>query len=119
MNAFTESDLLHFRESLQARRAELLQVEETGRAAADTVQLDQSSVGRLSRMDAMQAQAMSRETNRRRHLEQNRITAALHRIDDGDYGYCLSCDEPIGRGRLEFDPAATQCIQCASRREGA
>ncbi len=99
------------------RQAELQQVAETGRAAAGTVKLDQSAVGRLSRMDALQVQAMSQETNRRRALELQRICAALKRLAAGEYGYCLTCDEPIARGRLEFDPAVTLCIDCASKGE--
>ncbi|HIB85197.1 MAG TPA: hypothetical protein EYO59_11555, partial [Chromatiaceae bacterium] len=34
-----------------------------------------------------------------------------------DYGYCLDCDEPINPLRLESDPTATLCIECASKRE--
>ncbi|MEN8177402.1 MAG: TraR/DksA family transcriptional regulator [Pseudomonadota bacterium] len=117
MKDFSESDLQHFREALELRRTELQQVEQTGKAAAGVVKLDQSSVGRLSRMDAMQAQAMSQETNRRRELELGRIGSALKRLESGDYGYCLSCDEPIARGRLEFDPTVTHCIDCASKAE--
>ncbi|MEN8167192.1 MAG: TraR/DksA family transcriptional regulator [Pseudomonadota bacterium] len=117
MKNLSESELHHFLELLEQRRAELLQVEESGKAAADTVKLDQSSVGRLSRMDAMQAQAMSLETNRRRDLELRRISAALKRLDAGEYGYCLSCGEQIARGRLEFDPALAYCFDCASKAE--
>ncbi len=117
MKHLQASELLHFLELLELRQADLQQLEETGRAAASTVKLDQSSVGRLSRMDAMQAQAMSQETNRRRELELQRITAALQRLAAGDYGDCLSCGEPIARGRLEIEPTATQCIACASKNE--
>jgi len=48
-------------------------------------------MGRLSRMDALQGQAMAQETKRRDELELKRITTALQRIDAGDYGYCLNC----------------------------
>ena len=82
-----------------------------------TVELDQSRVGRLSRMDALQGQAMSREAGRRRHEELARIGAALIRVEEGEYGYCLRCGEEIAAGRLEVDPAATLCIQCASAAE--
>jgi DnaK suppressor protein len=106
-------DMDHFHTLLHRRRDELLAVSETADAAADTVELDQTRQGRLSRMDALQQQAMSQETNRRRELELRRISAALARIESGDYGYCVTCDEEIAPGRLEFDPAAEQCIQCA------
>ena len=89
----------------------------TGDEAAGVVELDQTAVGRLSRMDAMQGQAMSQEAGRRRQLELQKIAAALRRIDSGDCGYCLSCDEPVAAERLALDPAATLCIDCANRRE--
>ena len=102
-----------YRGLLTDRRAELLAVAESGAAAADTVELDQSRVGRLSRMDALQGQAMSREAKRRREQELQRIKAALERLEGGDYGLCLRCDEPIAAERLRIDPAATLCIRCA------
>jgi DnaK suppressor protein len=110
-------DTEHFRQLLLQRRDELLSLALTGREAADTVELDQGKVGRLSRMDAMQAQAMSQELERRREQALLRIAAALQRVDSGDYGDCLECDEPIAVQRLELDPAATLCIHCASRKE--
>ena len=66
-------------------------------------------------MDAMQAQAMSQETNRRRELELKKIASALNRINDGAYSYCVSCDEAIFEKRLEVDPAASLCIECAEK----
>jgi DnaK suppressor protein len=68
-------------------------------------------------MDAMQGQAMAQASQRRREDQLRRIAAALARIDSGDYGYCLDCDEEIARGRLESDPAVMLCIHCASQRE--
>ncbi len=86
---------------------------ETGAEAGKTVELDQTKVGRISRMDALQSQAMSQAANRRWEQELERIAAALNRINEGDYGYCLRCDRRIASGRLEIDPAATLCIKCA------
>jgi DnaK suppressor protein len=60
---------------------------------------------------------MSRERQRRRQLELQQISAALRRIAGGDYGYCVSCGEAIALARLEHDPAAALCIDCASARE--
>lgn len=110
-------DIEHFRQRLVQQKEALLALAQTGREAADTVELDQSKVGRLSRMDALQAQAISQERERRRELELQRIAAALQRIESGDYGYCVQCDEAIAIPRLEFDPAASHCIECASRQE--
>ena len=77
------------------------------------VELDQQSVGRLSRMDAMQVQAMAQAVEVRRRARLQRIEAALKRIDLDDYGYCTSCDEDIPLKRLEIDPAVERCIECA------
>ena len=110
-----ETDLL--RQRLLALQAELTDQRETGREAEKAVELDQTSVGRLSRMDAMQGQAMSKESGRRRTVSLQKIAAALRRIDNDEYGYCLVCEEDIAVQRLEFDPAATLCIDCARRSE--
>ena len=99
---------------LIAHREELQRVESAGADARRPVELDQTRIGRLSRMDALQDQAMALETDRRRRLEIERIEAALKRIEDGDYGYCLICGEDIPAKRLELDPATPVCIDCAS-----
>ena len=103
----------YYKDLLLARKQQLLNFEQTGREASKTVELDQSRVGRLSRMDALQGQAMSKETQRRRELELQKISAALNRIIEEEFGYCLRCGEFIGEGRLEIDPAATLCVKCA------
>jgi DnaK suppressor protein len=106
-----------WRTRLLALREELEGIAATGDESAGVVELDQSKVGRLSRMDAMQAQAMAQASSNRRKAMLVKITAALKRIDDGDFGFCRDCDEPINPKRLEFDPTATQCIECASKSE--
>lgn len=77
------------------------------------VALDQQSVGRLSRMDSLQIQAMDNAQEQARRRSIVRINAALERLEAGDYGYCVTCDEPIGAKRLENDPAVPLCIRCA------
>ena len=77
------------------------------------VALDQQSVGRLSRMDAMQQQSMELATESRCRQRLSMLVAAQRRLEDGDYGYCLACDAEIAVKRLEIDPAATRCIACA------
>jgi DnaK suppressor protein len=89
----------------------------TSSEAAQPVELDQSRVGRLSRMDAMQAQAMSLETKRRREIQLTRIDSALQRLEFGEFGDCLRCGEPIDSKRLEFDPSVVLCIDCANNAE--
>lgn len=106
-------DLPYFRSLLEARKAAIEDVRATGKDAAAVVELDQTRVGRLSRMDALQSQAMSQETQRRRDVELARIEQALKRIDSGDYGYCVSCDGEISTERLKLDPSNPFCIHCA------
>lgn len=109
----------NWRESLLALQAELESIAATGDESAAVVELDQSKVGRLSRMDAMQAQAMAKASSQRREAALKQIIAALKRLDEGDFGLCLKCDEPINPKRLEFDPTATLCIDCASAAESS
>ena len=76
------------------------------------VELDQTSVGRVSRIDAMQVQAMAVASEQRRHDEARRIEAAIKRIDEGVYGYCTACGEEIAGERLAANPAVATCMQC-------
>lgn len=110
-------DMEAFKQRLLTLQTELLALKAIGEEAASVVVLDQSSVGRLSRMDALQGQAMAVARGRRRELELKKIAAALQRIETSNYGLCLACDEPIAPQRLEFDPAVICCIACASKRE--
>ena len=103
------------RKILIARREELEQLSQNSAEARETVTLDQASVGRLSRMDAMQQQAMAQATERQRAIEISRIKNALKRLDEDEYGFCVECGEDISVKRLEIDPAATHCIKCAGR----
>ena len=77
------------------------------------VELDQTQQGRLSRMDAMQQQAMADETQRRRYVRLAQIDAAVVRLDDGEYGYCVTCSEKINADRLALDPAIALCLRHA------
>ena len=110
-------DLQLFKSLLQKLKAELLEASVTGQQAEAVVDLDQTRVGRLSRMDAMQAQAMSLETGRRRRQQLLHIDAALERIESGEYGGCRECGDAIHQGRLQADPTATLCIGCAEAQE--
>lgn len=103
------------RARLLARRAELDCEDAANADARATVELQQDSVGRLSRMDAMQQQAMAQATQARRKAERARIEAALRRLDEGEWGWCSACGEEIAQGRLAHDPSVTLCLACASR----
>lgn len=83
-----------------------------GLGAQKIVTLDQQAVGRLSRMDALQNQAMALAQARRRQVERQRIAAALQRLSDDDYGYCTECGDQIAPARLAADPAIPRCLDC-------
>lgn len=103
---------------LRADRKELLRLAESSEEARRPVELDQTMVGRLSRMDALQGQAMALETGRRRDIELQRIAATLQRIEDGEFGFCVACGEEIAPRRIEHDPTNPVCIDCAETAGG-
>jgi len=112
-----EFDIADMRERLLKLREELESIAATSDETSQVVELDQARVGRLSRMDALQAQAMAQASGRRREKMLRGIAAALVRIDKDEYGFCHSCEEPIAGKRLEFDPTTLLCIECASKLE--
>ena len=107
-------DFAKYRKALKAHRTEVVAARQSSADERAPYELDQTRVGRLSRMDALQAQAMSEAVDQRRNIELKRIDAALERIDSSDYGFCLTCGEEIELKRLELDPAAAQCAACAA-----
>ncbi len=109
----TDADLLKFTTRLHEIIAELQSFDAAASTSRNTVTLDQTSVGRLSRMDAMQQQAMANATSQRRKSEIIQAKAALARIKDGAFGYCAECGDDIAHKRLEHNPAVATCITCA------
>lgn len=101
------------RTALLARQAELVEEDRISDEARAPVTLQQDSVGRLSRMDAMQQQAMAQAQERRRSTERKRIAAALERLDAGEWGYCVRCGDEIAEARLRHDPSVPVCVGCA------
>lgn len=108
------SEISRFRALILQRIGEIEEEILQASDAKRTVELDQQKVGRLSRMDAIQQQAMAIASEQRRSVELDRLRAALIRMTDDEYGYCEDCGEPIAPKRLEIDLASTRCISCAS-----
>ncbi|QFT76540.1 TraR/DksA C4-type zinc finger protein [Erythrobacter sp. THAF29] len=102
------------RAALLKRQAELDEEDRISAEGRAPVTLQQDSVGRLSRMDAMQQQAMAQAQERRRAAERKRIEAALQRLDEGEWGYCVRCGDEIAEKRLEHDPSVASCVNCAA-----
>ena len=101
-----------FRQIILDEIAELEKLSQDSSSDRAPVTLDQQAVGRLSRMDAMQQQSMELAKEDRRRLRIASLKAALIRLDDGNFGECLSCGEDIADKRLAIDVAATLCIGC-------
>ena len=116
MRQIAQADTMNvseFRDQLLSEHAALEADGAETEADRKPVVLDQQSVGRLSRMDAMQGQAMAQALQARRAGRLRAISAALTRIDDGEFGYCDDCGEEIAEGRLRLDPCAMKCRDCA------
>lgn len=109
----TDIDIAAVKRTLLEERAALEAA--NGATAEDraTVVLDQQSVGRLSRMDALQVQEMAKAHAARRQKRLKLIAAALTRIEAGEYGFCTSCGEEIPVKRLALDPTFCRCVDCA------
>ena len=107
-------DIKAFRIRIEEEIRQLTRESAGAKHQRDPVELDQQSVGRLSRMDALQVQAMAQETERRRQARILALNAALKRIEDDEYGYCAACGEEIAEARLNLDPACATCIDCAA-----
>jgi len=107
------NDLDHLATMIRSEMDQLKYLSETAKDSRAPVALDQQSVGRLSRMDAMQQQSMELATEERRQQRLAALAAALRRVDSAGYGYCLECDDKIAAGHLAVDPAVTLCIDCA------
>lgn len=110
----TPDDLAKFKARLLSELDELDRDDARGAEGQKVVTLDQQAVGRLSRMDALQNQAMAKATQTRRTAQRHRILAALARIDDDEFGYCEDCGEEIAKGRLDLDATAPKCVSCAA-----
>ena len=117
MNHYSAEELSVHRENINHQLMVLESLDETARDAAQTVTLDQSMVGRLSRMDALQGQSMAKATAQRRQLEVVQLRKALKRIDDGSFGECVECLEYIDPRRVAHNPAVDLCLDCASTLE--
>jgi DnaK suppressor protein len=115
MSALSRNQVNVLKQRLLEERQKLLDIVSAASQSSEIVELDQTRQGRLSRMDALQGQAMSRAMQGRRELQLKRIDAALQRIAQDEYGYCLRCEEEIALPRLEYDPAVNLCVTCAQQ----
>ena len=112
-------DMNYFEQRLRDRLEEITAGLEAGKKGVAPVELDQSRIGRVSRMDAMQQQALAQAAARLAGAEKARIQKALDRMKSGDFGYCVNCEEDIPEKRLHFDPSVLFCVACARAAESS
>jgi DnaK suppressor protein len=103
-----------FRAQLESLRQEIESELAQEDPTKDSITPDKA-IGRLTRMEAIQAQSMSAAGRRRLQARLKKIERAFDRIEDRSYGDCLRCGEPIPEGRLEIVPESAFCVRCAAR----
>lgn len=119
MDELSTDQLQELHSLLLTMRAKLEQQLQDGESATGVVVLDQTSVGRVSRVDAMQQQSMAVSTRANATTNLRKVIAALKRIDADDYGYCSNCDEGIEFKRLRVQPQASRCLNCQDQLDQA
>ena len=112
MSPLTKDELAELREELEAQLARLLRSIEASEAALKPVELDQSRVGRLSRMDELQNQSLTRNLHEREEIRLGLIQSALARMNEGTFGACAACGSAIPYERLLVFPEAVECGAC-------
>lgn len=113
----TQEQLETLQHQLQQMEKDLRNALEDSADSAKPVQLDQQLMGRVSRIDAIQQQSMANASRANQELLLRKVLLALRLVEEGEYGYCRQCDEPIPFGRLQIKPEATLCINCQSAAE--
>jgi len=104
--------LAKYKEPIEQQLEELNAEDVLGQSAQKTVELNQQLVGRLSRMDALQSQAMAQEQQRRRDALKQALQAALRRLSEDEFGYFMECGGEIEEVRLLANPTVLKCMAC-------
>ena len=104
--------LAYFRNRLEELEREIREDMDANPEDSGVVDLD-LSIGRLSRMDALQNQQMALELKRRQKNQLLRIENAFKRLAKGQYGQCGKSKKPIEENRLEVFPYTVTCVRCA------
>ncbi len=113
MSPLSKDRLAELRAELEGQLVRLLRSIDASEAALEPVELDQSRVGRLSRMDEIQNQSLTRNLHEREEMRLTLIRNALARMEDGNYGACEACGSAIPYDRLLVFPEAPECGCCS------
>lgn len=117
MAHLTQRQMEDFRRRLQAAKEAADALLESSAAGSKPVEASGSTIGRLTRMDAIQVQAMEQMNRRQLEIRRQQVEAALRSFEDGTYGLCRNCRGPIALQRLEALPEAPFCMACQERFE--
>ena len=71
-----------------------------------------NSIGRLSRMDAINNKAINEKALRDKKRTLQKLERATERSEKGELGTCLRCGDEIPFGRLKIMPWTTRCVKC-------
>jgi DnaK suppressor protein len=115
-NTRDAATLERFRQRLETRPREVRTTIERSADQTTAVKPD-PAIGRLTRVDGVQAGYVSDALRSQMRAELARVEQALRSIDEGTFGMCRSCGEALSDARLEAKPDATLCIRCAEKRE--
>lgn len=112
MNHLSKDQLTELRAELERQLGRLKRSMRVSDEALRPVELDQTAVGRLSRMDSLQNQSMTRNLHQREQVKLAHIHQALDRLDGGSYGLCVECGAEVPFERLFVFPEAPTCQAC-------
>ena len=97
-------------EAIEAQKVLIASLSETSKPVAPD-----NAIGRLSRMEALNDRAVSEASLHAARHKLSRLETALGKVDQPDFGLCVSCDQPIPPGRIVLMPEATRCVPCAEK----
>jgi DnaK suppressor protein len=106
-----ENDIENYKNLLEQKFKETLDSLNSFKESAAPVDLNEP-MGRLSRMDAMQQQQMNLAAKKRLEITKEQIEQALKRLQQDEYGICVSCEEEISTKRLIAQPHTPFCNSC-------
>jgi len=112
MSKLTEAQIAELRDELEGQLAKLERSMIVTDEALKTVELDQSAVGRLSRMDSLQNQGIAKGLRERETIKLALIQGAMRRLDAGTYGVCTACGADVAFERLFVFPESATCAPC-------
>jgi DnaK suppressor protein len=112
----TPEQVEEFRQILLSEQTSLEELLKRSKEGARPVELSEP-IGRLTRMDAIQQQQMTKASRRTYERKLRQVQAALEMLGKDEYGFCRSCEEPIGYRRLKARPEAPYCLSCQDARE--